>query len=109
MKDDEGRDKWNEMGERRGAYTRREVQAKRYSTGDAALACAVGADDHVEVRAGLEFDIVVGHEVVQLDADDGTGDVAVSDGRKNIKEVYQYGYSEGYISHEKGTRNVKRR
>lgn len=35
---------------------------------------------------GLELDIVVGHEVVQFDADDGAGDVAVV----NIMEMSEY-------------------
>lgn len=35
---------------------------------------------------GLELDIVVGHEVVQFDADDGAGDVAVV----NIMEMGEY-------------------
>lgn len=68
-------------GERRGGvtYARWEVQAERDGTGDAALSRSVGADDHVEVGAGLELDVVVGNEVVEFDADDGAGDIAIVD------------------------------
>lgn len=73
-------------GKRRGTYARRKVQPQRNRARDTALSGAVGTDDHVEVGTGFELDIVVGHEVVQLDADDGAGDVAVV----NIMEMGEY-------------------
>lgn len=45
---------------------------------------------------GLELDIVVSHEVVQFDADDGAGDVAVV----NMMEMGEYECSgEDFIWH----------
>jgi hypothetical protein len=47
----------------RRTYTCRPVQAQCDSTCNAAFASTVGSNDHVEVRAGAELDIVVCYEV----------------------------------------------
>jgi hypothetical protein len=47
-----------------GADGRVVVEAERDSAGNAALARPIWADDHVEMRAGTELNVVVGDKVV---------------------------------------------
>ena len=41
------------------AYTRRPVETERDGTSYAALPSAIGADNHIEMRARTEFDVIV--------------------------------------------------
>lgn len=58
------------------SYAWREIEAKTESTGDTALAGAIGTKNHVQIGPRVELDEVVGDEVLELDAYNGARDVS---------------------------------
>lgn len=50
----------------------RKVESEANSASDAALSRSVGSNDHVQVGAGTKFDKIIGDEVLELDAHNGS-------------------------------------
>jgi len=64
------------MHRNRDTHLRREIETEGNSTSNATLSSAVRANDHVQVRAGAELDMVIRDEVVQPNAHNGPWDIA---------------------------------
>jgi len=54
------------------------IETKTDGAGNATLAGAIRPKNHIQVRTGTEFDIVIGDEIFQLNANDRSGNVSLS-------------------------------
>jgi hypothetical protein len=59
-------------------HTRRKIKSETNSASNAALSRAVRADNHVQVRAGTEFNKVIGDEVLELNAHNGSCNISLT-------------------------------
>ena len=67
-----------ESGTFKHTHAGRKVKSEANSASNAALSRSVGTNDHVQVRTGTEFDKIIGYEVLELNAHNGSRHISLT-------------------------------